>query len=97
MQKKSSSEVARMLLSMESNSTNSEEDVSLSLDSADDLPLDKLVGEYSPKAAEDVECLFCVERFFKSNKQELWTQCIKCNGWANVLCSACETDSCLLA
>ena len=64
-----------MLFSMESNDNDSEKDVSLSSDSADDLPLDERVGEYSPKAAEDVACRFFWERFSKSNKQELWIQC----------------------
>ena len=54
-----------MLFSMESNDTDNEEDVSLSSDRADDLPQDEIVGEYSPNAAENVECLFCGKRFSK--------------------------------
>ena len=85
MQKKSTSEVARVLFSMGSNDTDSEENVIFFPDSVDDLPLDELVGEYSPKAAEDVEYLFCGERFSKSNKQELRIQCIKCNDFMQCL------------
>ena len=44
MQKKSTSEVARMLFSMESNDTVIEENVSLSSDSADDLPIHEIVA-----------------------------------------------------
>ena len=67
MQKKSTSEETRMLFFMKSKDNDSEEDVSLSSDSADDLPLNERVVEYSPKAAEDVACLFFGKRFSKSN------------------------------
>ena len=92
MRKKSTSELARMF-STESNDTNTEEDVSLRSDSADDLLLHEFVDEYSLKPAENVECLFCGKRFFKSYKQKLLIQCTKCNEMVHVLCSACETDS----
>ena len=51
MQKKSTSDVARMLLSMESNNTVSKKNVSLSSDSADDLPIHEIVALNSSVAS----------------------------------------------
>ncbi|KAK4887355.1 hypothetical protein RN001_003626 [Aquatica leii] len=67
----------------------SEPEVDLVLnDSSDqDTPLN-CVSEKPTK--EDVECIFCQERFSTSRSRKIWLRCVVCNDWAHEACTTGE-------
>lgn len=59
--------------------------------SNDDLPLSSIVKN-KPAKADDVECIFCEEKFSMSRSKEVWVQCVVCEGWAHEACTSGESE-----
>ena len=41
---------------------------------------------------ENVECIFCRQKFLDSQKGEMWVQCVVCGMWAHEECGGAEKD-----
>lgn len=71
--------------------TSSDEDETGGCLSSGSSNISEPIGQEVP-AEDDADCLFCGETFKKSKSAELWVQCVMCQKWAHMLCSACEND-----
>ncbi|KAJ3654946.1 hypothetical protein Zmor_014096 [Zophobas morio] len=41
---------------------------------------------------ENVECIFCKQKFLDSQKGEMWVECVVCGMWAHEECGGAEKD-----
>ena len=54
--------------------------------------LSKIDFMYSTKEPEnkDAKCIFCNEKFFEDEREEIWIKCFSCSLWAHLDCTEAD-------